>query len=99
MPPRGSGSKSKGKAQAKASKPSPPVPSPSSYQVRAAPPIHPNVLDALNIMWDSLKEFVVINPAGPFIAVTDIPEFIKIRIPDLVSLLFFVNNFPQLIFL
>lgn len=83
MPPRASGSKSKGKAKAKASGISPPLP-PSSYQVRAALPIHPDVLDPLNALWNSLREFVVINAAGPFVAVVDIAEFIRGRIPHLV---------------
>jgi hypothetical protein len=82
MPPRASGSKSKGKAKAKASRISPPLP--PSYQVRAVRPIHPDVLDALNVLWNSMKEFVVINVAGPFVAVTDISEFIRGRIPHLV---------------
>jgi hypothetical protein len=86
MPLRRSGSKSKGKPTAKVTRTSPPLP-PSFYQVRAALPIHPDVLDALNVLWNSLKEFVVINAAGAFVTIPDISEFIRARISNLVCFL------------
>ena len=84
MPPRGSSSKKvQGKAPAEAAALSPAaLITPSEF--RAPRAIHPNVLEALTLLWNSLRQFLVINPAGPFVAFEDIPIFLKIHVPFLV---------------
>jgi hypothetical protein len=96
MPPRGtSSSKVQGKARAEAAALSPAAPI-TPVEFRAPRAVHPNVLEALTVLWNSLRQFVVINPAGAFVAFEDIPVFLKTHVPFLVRFRPFLYSDPFL---
>jgi hypothetical protein len=83
MAPRAS--KQKGKAIACCGGPSTAAAAPP---VQAPWPINTEVLEALQILWDQINEFTVLNLSSPFLTISSHLWFIKNHLPMLVSNLF-----------
>ncbi len=83
MAPRTTSSKSKGKASVHRGGPGPATP--AVFQPRVPRPIHPEVLEALQKLWDGISGFLFLNSKGPFVEMKDPYTFLKDHMSALAS--------------
>ena len=86
-------SKQKGKAAIRHGNPEPPTL--ATLPVPVPSPIHTEVLEALQALWNQMQEFLVLNSSGPWLAVPNRLEFVRAHLPALVpnSYLLFLKRF------